>query len=99
MVKKGNALKLLFCMFLCLILAAAAFGCLGPREHVIEGRIMTENGSQPFNNAKIYIELVNITDSENHVVVERMILENGSRVNYRYTLTHDKALNPRGIYT
>ncbi|WNY23291.1 hypothetical protein MmiHf6_05960 [Methanimicrococcus hongohii] len=97
MVKKS--LKLLSVMFLCLILTAAAFGCLGSKEYTIEGKIMTEDGSQPFENSRIYIELVNITDSENHVIMERLILENGSQVNYRYTLTHDNVLDPKGIYT
>lgn len=85
-------------MFLCLILAASAFGCLGSKEYVIEGKIMTENGSQPFENSKIYIELVNRTDAENHVIMERMILENGSKTDYAYKLIHTNTLDPKGIY-
>lgn len=96
---KGKTIKLLSGMFLCLVLAASAFGCLGAKEYIVEGKIMTENGSQPFENSKIYIELVNMTDSENHVIMERMILENGSKVNYMYKLTHNNTLNPKGIYT
>ena len=96
---KGKRAKLLFCMFLCLVLTASAFGCLGAKEYVVEGKVMTENGSQPFENSKIYIELVNMTDSENYVIMERMILENGSKVNYTYKLVHNNTLNPKGIYT
>ncbi len=93
-----KTVKLLFGMFLCLVLTASALGCLGTKEYVIEGKIMTENGSQPFENSKIYIELVNMTDTENHVIMERMILENGSKTNYTYKMTHENTLNPKGIY-
>ncbi|WNY28223.1 hypothetical protein MmiEs2_04070 [Methanimicrococcus stummii] len=96
---KANAFKILSCLFLCLILAASALGCLGSREYVVEGKIMTESGTQPFDNSKIYIELVDITDSEKNVVLEQMVLENGSKNNYKYTLTHENKLNPKGIYT
>lgn len=101
--KKGSGMKIVLksavFVMLCLLLAASAFGCLGAKTYTIEGKIMTEDGSQPFDNAKIYIELMDITDSENIVILERMILENGSKVNYTYTMTHEHRLNPKGIYT
>lgn len=91
--------KLLFGIFLCLVLTATALGCLGAKEYIIEGKIMAEDGSQPFDNSKIYIELVDMTDSENRVTMEQMILENGSKSNYTYKMTHTHTLNPKGIYT
>lgn len=89
--------KIIF-VILCLLLTATSFGCLGTETYTIEGKIMTENGSQPFDNAKIYIELVNMTDSKNIEIMERITLENGSEVNYTYTMIHDNILDPKGIY-
>lgn len=82
----------------CLLIAAAASGCLGT-EYTVEGKIMTEDGSQPFDNADIYIELMDMTDPENLIILKRMTLENGSSTNYTYNLTHDIRLEPKGIYT
>ncbi|MDR2944931.1 MAG: hypothetical protein LBU81_07650 [Methanosarcinales archaeon] len=96
---KGKKVRLLFGMFLCLVLTASAFGCLGEKEYTVEGKIMTENGSQPFNDSKIYIELVNITDAVNPATMERTVLENGSETNYTYKLIHTNTLDPKGIYT
>ena len=95
---KGKTVKLLFGIFLCLILSASGFGCLGAAEYTVEGKIMTENGSQPFENSDIYIELVDITNPENRVVMENMILKNGAEGNYTYKLVHENTLNPKGIY-
>lgn len=82
---------------LCLFLASTAFGCLGTSEFVIRGKIMQENSSQPFENSKIYIELVDITDSDKPQTVQSLILENGVKNNYTYVLKHEK-LNQKGIY-
>ncbi|MDV0444532.1 hypothetical protein MmiAt1_00580 [Methanimicrococcus sp. At1] len=81
----------------CLLSAVVFSGCLGAKEYVIEGKIMMEDGSQPFDNAPVYIELTDITNSENKAV-ENMVLQNGSGVNYTYSMTHDNKLDPKRIY-
>lgn len=98
MKKKSHTLSVLFVLLASLLLSAAVFGCLGTQEYVIEGKIMTEDGSQPFADAPIYIELVNRTDAQSQVIMQRLLLENGSKVNYTYHLVHHNVLDPKGIY-
>ncbi|MDL2260980.1 hypothetical protein LJC08_01880 [Methanimicrococcus sp. OttesenSCG-928-J09] len=97
--RSGIGIKSTVLIMLCLFLAAAAFGCLGAKAYTIEGKIMMEDGSQPFADAKIYIELVDITDPKNQSTMEQLILENGSKENYTYTMIHHNVLDPKGIYT
>jgi hypothetical protein len=59
---------------------------------------MTENGSQPFNNANIYLELVNVTDPNHPVVVTSTVFKDGEKNNYKYILEYDGKLDPKGIY-
>jgi len=81
----------------CLVLIISASGCLNS-SYRIEGKIMMEDGAQPFNNANIYLDLVNCTDPNNKTIVTSMILENGEKNDYVYVMTYDGKLDPKGIY-
>ena len=59
---------------------------------------MMEDGTQPFENADIYIDLVDITDSKNVTIMKSLILENGEKQNYAYTLEYTGRLDPKRIY-
>jgi hypothetical protein len=92
-----NQFKVLLMILACLVLIISASGCLNS-AYRFEGKIMTENGSQPFNNANIYVDLVNITDPNNKTIVTSMVLENGEKNNYVYVLVYEGKLDPKGIY-
>ena len=83
----------------CLLLISISFGCLGADTYKIEGKIMLEDGTKPFDNAAIYLDLTDITDSKNPIVMKSLILENGASKNYVYSLQYTGRLEPKNIYT
>ena len=92
-----NQFKMLFMILTGLILIISASGCLDS-AYRFEGKVITENGSQPFKNANIYLELVNITDQNHPEVMTSKVIVNGGKNNYTYVLTYDEKLDPKGIY-
>jgi len=93
-----NKFQLLTIFAVCLFLISVSFGCLGADTYKIKGKIMMEDGTQPFENADIYIDLVDITDSKNVTVLKSLILENGEKQNYTYTLEYAGRLEPKRTY-
>ena len=93
-----NQFKILLMILIGSVLIISALGCLNSSAYVFEGKIMTEDGSQPFNNSNIYLELVNITDYTQPTVVTSIVFENGEENNYTFVLKCDEKLDPKGIY-
>ncbi|MCL2141866.1 MAG: hypothetical protein FWH46_03195 [Methanimicrococcus sp.] len=95
-----NQFKILIMILACLVLIISVLGCLNSStyNYKFEGKIMTEDGSQPFNNANIYLELINITDPAHPTTVTSTVFENGEKENYNYVLEYNEKLDPKGIY-
>ena len=90
--------KILLMILTCSVLIISALGCLNSSSYVFEGKIMTEDGSQPFGDANIYLELVNMTDYTQPTVMASKVFENGKEHNYIYALDCGEKLDPKGIY-
>ena len=82
----------------CLLLISISFGCLGADTYKIKGKILLEDGTKPFDNAVIYMNLTDITDPNKPVVIKGWILENGASNNYNYSLEYTGRLEPKNIY-
>ncbi|MDV0446878.1 hypothetical protein MsAg5_07410 [Methanosarcinaceae archaeon Ag5] len=95
---KMRSIFLFLLVGLTLFACVFASGCMST-TYKIEGKVLTENGSQPFGSATVYLQLEDITDPNHVVVLDKATIKNGADNNYSYVLVHDGYLNPKGIYT
>ena len=92
-----NQFKPLFMVLIVSVLIISSLGCLNS-AYRFEGKVMMEDGSQPFNNSTIYLDLVDITDQNHPTILTSFVIENGEKNNYTYSLTYEEKLDPKGIY-